>query len=142
MAAVLGASAHALDLYKQPLRAFVKAGNRQDLADRLSVEISDITKIEFDSLPDMDILVAADVLYQEDLSLALAQLVGEARNRGISVLFADSGKQDRETFEKRLLELQPNEPPVFKVFEGLPSYESRNPMVNVLCLPDNLLGGN
>lgn len=44
------------------------------------------------ALDDTDVVIAADVVYNRELGLALARLIGQCRSRGIDVVVADSGR--------------------------------------------------
>jgi len=44
------------------------------------------------ALNDTDVVIAADVVYNRELGLALARLIGQCRSRGIDVVVADSGR--------------------------------------------------
>lgn len=94
-AARLGARATALDHDADALDAIGAAAAAQSL---------EIELIEFDMtsdapLPDADLLVCADVLYEAALARAAGARVVEAVRRGMRALVADPGREGRIQFD-------------------------------------------
>ena len=63
-------------------------------------------------LPHADLVICADLLYDDRLASIVAKRVVEARQRGSWVLVADPRRGPRETFLKKMRELTPAAEPV------------------------------
>lgn len=63
-------------------------------------------------LPDADLVICADLLYDDRLAALVAVRVVEARQRGSWVLVADPRRGPRETFLKKMKELTPPTEPL------------------------------
>ena len=96
-AATHGAHAVATDVY--PLSLQLIEQSAAIATPPLDVRAAHFDVFSADPLPRTDILLAADVLYLTDLTRAIARRVAEARERGITVLLADS----RATHQAALL---------------------------------------
>lgn len=94
VAARLGAEVLALDHDELALRLTSEAAKEQGL---------DVTTRRFDvagseALPEADVMVFADLLYEEELAEAVARRVVEARALGAEVYVADPGRVFRARF--------------------------------------------
>eukprot|EP00747_Dinoflagellata_sp_TGD_P056728 gnl/TRDRNA2_/TRDRNA2_150252_c0_seq5.p1 gnl/TRDRNA2_/TRDRNA2_150252_c0~~gnl/TRDRNA2_/TRDRNA2_150252_c0_seq5.p1 ORF type:complete len:400 (+),score=36.92 gnl/TRDRNA2_/TRDRNA2_150252_c0_seq5:24-1223(+) len=118
-AAKLGAMVHAMDLRQDPLYLLEESAEFQGLRKRISTQVGDICDFALVSLQDVDLVVASDVLYEETTAACLAQIVAQARVRGIAVLVGDGGRRGCQKFEAELRALRPREPPVFERYQIL-----------------------
>lgn len=122
-AAGLGARVSALDVDPLARSLLEAAATEQGLV----VDVQAFDLLGTAPLPEGDLFVFADLLYEGPLAEATARRVLEAWARGSDVLVADPGRAGRETFELCLLEADveasfeevrvqlPGEEPVHKV---------------------------
>lgn len=110
-AAARGASrVVASDLSADALQLTREAVARQ----QLSVETLQLDLGDRDTpLPPADLVIAADLLYDDTLAAYVATRVAEAVQRGSWVIVGDARRAGRETFVQKLREVSAGEPPCF-----------------------------
>ena len=97
VAARAGAQVCALDLDRFA-RALIERAARDQA---LSVEVRPFD-VKCDPLPDADLVVFSDLLYEPDLAVATARAVIAAHTRGAEVWVGDPGRYARRDFDARL----------------------------------------
>lgn len=98
VAARLGADVTAVDHDPVARSLLQEAAERQ----RLSLSVRELDLYGEEPLPDADLVLFADLLYERPLALAAARRVLEAHARGSEVLVADPGRAFREVFLQAL----------------------------------------
>lgn len=104
----LQCSVIATDFNRLPLQLLNEAARRQGFDKRLKVQQFDLCDASA-RLPEADLVMASDVLYERRTAEAMAQRVNEALTRQSRVLVADIGRPNRKVFLSTLKELQPEE---------------------------------
>lgn len=110
--AALGVDVLATDLRELPLSLLAESARRQGLEARLSTQVFDVRNNSV-RLPEADLVMASDLVYEASTARALARRVAEARDRGSAVLISDIGRPNREAFLNELRRLRPYEPAEF-----------------------------
>lgn len=107
-AAILGMDVLATDFRELPLQLLHEAARRQGIAARVRTALFDVRN-ESTPLPEADLLIASDVLYNRETAEAVARRVAEARRGGCAVLITDIGRRHAHTFLEELRRLLPDE---------------------------------
>lgn len=104
----LQCSVIASDFQQLPLQLLQEAARRQGFEKRLKVQKFDLCDASA-RLPEADLVMASDVLYERQTAEAMARRVDEALERGSRVLVADIGRPNRKVFLSTLQDLRPEE---------------------------------
>lgn len=107
-AAALGASVLATDFRELPLRLVAESARRQGFQGALRTRLFDV-RDESEALPEADLVIASDVVYEKSTARAMARRIAEARERGSAVLVSDTGRPNRVAFLEELRRLRPTE---------------------------------
>lgn len=129
----LGADVLATDFRELPLQLLEEAATQQGLRSGLRTQVFDICGD--DPLPEADLVIASDVLYERRTAKGLARRVNEARRRGSKVLISDTGRPGRPAFVEalgRLLEGGEDEGAQFVTRRGVAVQGSRH---ELFCEP-------
>lgn len=97
-----GARVLATDVDEGALAAVRRARDELDAPGELQTALLDVRGTE--PLPAADVVVIADLLYEELLAVAVARRVAEARGRGSAVVVGDPGRVFRGAFSRLLAE--------------------------------------
>jgi len=143
-AARLGAEVLATDFRRLPLELLEEAARRQGLESRVRTALFDVCD-ESAALPEADLVIASDLVYEKVTAVAMAKRVAEARRRGSAVLIADIGRPNRRFFLEELGRLLPGAEADFSKCSGLavqrsaggaaPKSDTTKVRVEVLELP-------
>ncbi|CAK9102495.1 Pentatricopeptide repeat-containing protein [Durusdinium trenchii] len=98
----------ATDFRSLPLELLAESAQRQGLSEHLTLRRFDVRDTSA-ALPDADLVMASDVLYDRRTAAAMAVRADEALRRGAAVLVADIGRPNRKVFLERLRQLRPQE---------------------------------
>lgn len=112
-AAAVGLDVVATDFRRLPLELLHESALRQGLGHRVRTELLDVRDHKV-PLPEADIVMASDVLYERETAEAMARRVAEARGRGSTVIFTDIGRPNRKAFLQELQRLLPEEALLFQ----------------------------
>lgn len=96
VAAMRGATVVCSDVDEDVFDAVAAGAVEQGVAERVSSVVFDVSGAE--ALPDADVVVIADLLYEPDLAGAVARRVLEARRRGSVVVVGDPDRAGRQAF--------------------------------------------
>lgn len=107
-AAALGASVMATDFRELPLRLVAESARRQGIQGALQTQLLDV-RDESEPLPQADLVIASDVVYEQSTARAMARRIAEARERGSTILVSDIGRPNRVAFLEELRRLRPTE---------------------------------
>eukprot|EP00434_Breviolum_minutum_P034216 symbB.v1.2.030276.t1/scaffold3393.1/size57804/2 len=105
----LEGSVIATDFRPLPLQLLTEAATRQRVEKRLKVQQFDLRDVSNTRLPEADVVMASDVLYERHTAKAMAYRIHEALERGSAVLIADIGRPNRKVFLSTLSSLRPEE---------------------------------
>lgn len=98
----------ATDFRSLPLELLAESAQRQGLSEHLTLRRFDVRDTSA-ALPDADLVMASDVLYDRRTAAAMAVRADEALRRGAAVLVADIGRPNRKVFLERLRQLRPQD---------------------------------
>jgi len=112
-AAALGASVMATDFRELPLRLVAESARRQGFQGALRTQLLDV-RDGSKPLPQADLVVASDVVYEQSTARAVARRIAEARERGSTILVSDIGRPNRAAFLEELRHLRPTETAEFE----------------------------
>jgi len=132
-AAVLGAAkVHATDIHPTTQRLLRYGAEQAGLNDTISTGYFDL--FSPDPLPECDLLVAADVLYNDRLGAQVAQRCVEAYQRNATVLISDSQRfcgKFQDDINEQMLAVDPNRKRVVWHGRRLPAFTGSGVLVDV-----------
>merc|ERR1719336_3145697 len=85
-----------------------ESARRQDFQGALHTQLLDV-RDESAPLPQADLVIASDVVYERSTARAMARRIAEARERGSTILVSDIGRPNRVAFLEELRRLRPTE---------------------------------
>jgi predicted nicotinamide N-methyase len=104
-----------------------------DALELLQFDVKDLST----PLPDADLIVIADLLYDASLGIAVAHRIKEAVDRGTKVIIGDSpGRPGRPYMLEKLKELLPDKVCDFKTVDGYTINRERHSMISTSTTQD------